>query len=166
MGRRLQVKWEESAKELRQLYKQEKHIERRTRLLALWHLRQGKRIQDVVDMLDVGYRRVQEWLAWYRKDGLETVLRRIKGHGSRGAEAYLTPLQQKALVAKVELGDFKTVWDALEWVKDRWGVVYTYKGMHDLLARHNCRPKVPRPQSYKANVARQEAWKKGAYPKL
>ncbi len=161
MGQRLQIEWAESAEELKQLYKQEHHVERRTRLLALWHLRQGKRIQDVVDLLDVGYRRVQEWAAWYRQGGLDEVLRRVKGHGSRGAEAYLTALQQKALVAQVELGAFRTVWDAVEWVRGRWGG-YTYKGMHDLLARHECRPKVPRPQSEKANVTRQEAWKKGA----
>ncbi len=161
MGQRLRIEWTESAEELRQLYKQERHVGRRTRLLAFWHLRQGKRIQDVVDLLDVGYRRVQEWVAWYRQNGLEEVLRRVKGHGSVGAEPYLTAIQQRALVAKVELGDFRTVWDAVEWVKARWQVNYSYKGMHDFLARHDCRPKVPRPQSTKANTKRQEAWKKG-----
>lgn len=161
MGQRLQVAWAQSAEELRQRYKQEQHIGRRTRLLALWHLRQGKRIQEVVDMLDVGYRRVQEWLAWYREGGLEEVLRRVKGHGSTGVEAYLSDIQQRALVAKVELGEFRTIWDAVEWVKARWNVIYTYKGMHDLLARHDCHPKVPRPQSTKADTTRQEAWKKG-----
>ena len=161
MDQRIQVEWSETAQELKRLYKQEQHIERRTRLLAFWHLRQGKRIQDVVEMLDVGYRRVQEWLAWYREGGLQEVLRRVRGHGSLGAAAYLAKVQQRALIAKAELGEFRTVWDAVEWVKKRWGVVYTYKGMHDLLARYECRPKVPRPQSIKADQKRQETWKKG-----
>ncbi len=65
------------------------------------------------------------------------------------------------MLAKVELGEFRTVWDVRAWVKDRWGVMYTYKGMHDLLERHDGRPKVPRPQSEKADQQRQEAWKKG-----
>jgi transposase len=152
MGQRLHLEWQESTEQLEQLYKQQRHIERRTRLLALWHLRQGKSVQAVVDMLGIGYRTVQQWLAWYRQGGLEMVLDRVRGHGARGTAPYLTALQQRALVAQVELGAFRTVWDAVQWVKDRWGVTYTYKGMHELLARHDCRPKVPRPQSAKANI--------------
>jgi transposase len=161
MGQRLQIDWAESVEELRQRYKQESHVGRRTRLLALWQWRQGKRIPAVVAMLAVGYRRVQEWIAWYRQGGLEEVEGRVKGHGSRGAASYLTPIQQRAWVAKVELGELRTVWDAVAWVEARWGAHYTYKGLHDLLARYDCRPKVPRPQSAKADQQRQEAWKKG-----
>ena len=90
-------------------------------------------------------------------------MRRVQGHGSSGAHsAYLTPLQQRALFAKVQLGAFRTVWDAVAWVQARCGVGYLYKGMHDLLYRHVCAPKVPRPQSSKADPQRQEQWKKGA----
>jgi transposase len=166
MGRRLQIEWQESANELATLYKNERNADRRSRLLALYHLRRGKRIQDVVEILNVSYRSVQHWVAWYRTGGLDEVLRRIRGHNSSGGHrAYLTDQQQRALLAKVQLGDFRTVWDAVQWVKDRWGVRYTYKGMHDLLYRHDCRPKVPRPQSEKADAARQDAWKKGAWRK-
>jgi transposase len=94
---------------------------------------------------------------------LAEVLKRVRGHNSSGVhQAYLTPIQQRALFAKVQLGQFRTVWDAIQWVADRWGVHYSYKGMHDLLYRHDCGPKVPRPQSEKADAARQAAWKKGA----
>lgn len=161
MGQRLQVDWEESADELEALYKQEQHMERRMRLQALWHLRRGKRIADVEELLGVRYRTLQKWVAWYRQGGLAEVLRHVTGHGSKGAKAYLGSLQQRAVLAKVELGEFRTVWEGRAWVKDRWGVMYTYKGMHDLLERHDCRPKVPRPQSEKADKQRQEAWKKG-----
>jgi transposase len=163
MVKRLKIEWAESADELEARYKVEKQVERRTRLLALWHLRQGKRIDEVVQLLSISYRTVQNWLNWYRAGGLEEVLQRIRGHGSSGAHsAYLTRLQQRALFAKVQLGEFRTVWDAVEWVQARWGVSYTYKGMHDLLYRHECAPKVPRPQSSKADVQRQPQWKKGA----
>jgi transposase len=166
MGRRLQVEWGESADELEALYKNERNADRRIRLLALYHLRRGKRIQDVVEILNVSYRSIQHWITWYRNGGVDEVLRRLRGHNSSGAHgAYLTERQQRALLAKVQLGNFRTVWDAVQWVKDRWGVSYTYKGMHDLLHRHDCRPKVPRPQSEKADVARQNAWKKGAWLK-
>lgn len=63
MATRLKMRWTESAEELEALYKAEKQVERRTRLLALWHLRQGKRIQDVVEMLRVSYRTLQSWVS-------------------------------------------------------------------------------------------------------
>jgi transposase len=162
MGQRMQVKWQETPEELKQLYKLEKHPQRRMRLLAFWHLQAGKRIQDVVNMLHVSYRAVQNWLAWYRQGGLTEVLRRTTGHQSKGVSPYLTPKQQRALAAKVQLGEFRTVRDVIQWVQDRWGVCYTAKGMYAVLKRNQLRPKVPRPRSEKANPQQQEGWKKGA----
>ncbi len=40
---RLQVEWREDAATLKWMYRQEKDHQRRTRLLALWHLRRGGR---------------------------------------------------------------------------------------------------------------------------
>jgi transposase len=163
MGRRLQVAWQETVEELKRRYQAEKHPQRRTRLQALWQLRQGKRIQDVVDTAGVSYRAVQNWVAWYRQGGLEEVLRRVTGHRSKGVEPKLNERQQRALAAKVQLGEFRTVWDAVSWVQARWGVRYTYQGMYALMQRHELGPKVPRPQASKADPQRQEAWKKGGF---
>jgi len=163
MGRHLEIEWEQSSEELKQLYKQERHPHRRTRLQALWHLRSGKRIADVVDVTGASYRSIQEWISWYRQRGLSEVLKRVVGHHAKGVKPYLNPVQQKALVAKVKLGEFATVWKVMEWVEGRWGVNYTYKGMHALMKRHRLGLKVPRPRSDKASVPKQLAWKKGAY---
>ena len=164
MGRGVQVDWQESSEELKQLYQKEVHPRRRTRLQALWQLHQGKRLQDVVDLTGASYRSVQQWLKWYRQDGLSEVLRRVVGHQAPGKKPYLNRLQQRALVAKVEQGQFRTVWDAMRWVRDRWGVSYTYKGMYSLMKGHGLGVKVPRPRSEKADVKQQLAWKKGAFP--
>ena len=43
MGRTLQMDWQETAEELKQRYRREKHPQRRERLFALWHIRHGKR---------------------------------------------------------------------------------------------------------------------------
>lgn len=161
MGQRIQIEWQESAEELKALYKREQHPQRRTRLQVLWQLRTSKRIADVVENVGVSYRAVQQWLAWYRAGGLEKVLRHITGHASRGAMSYLNANQQRALAARVELGNFKTVWEVVQWAEDRWGVRYSYKGMYSLMKRHRLNLKVPRPQSEKANPAQQTAWKKG-----
>ena len=109
----------------------------------------------------VAYRSVQNWLRWYREGGVDEVCRRVTGYHSAGVEAYLNALQQRALAAKVALGEFRTVWDAVQWVEDRWGIRYSYDGLYALLKRHALHLKVPRPRSDKADPAQQAAWKKG-----
>ena len=161
MGRGVKVNWQESNQELKQRYQEERQLQRRTRLQALWQLRQGKRIQDVVDLTGASYRSVQHWIRWYRQGGLSEVLRRVVGHQAKGKRPYLNRLQQKALVAKVQQGQFPTVWDVVQWVGDRWGVSYTYKGMYTLMKGHGLGLKVPRPHSEKADAQQQIAWKKG-----
>jgi transposase len=163
MGRRLQQEWEETAEELKALYGKEKQPQRRTRLQTLWHLRSGKRVQDVGEIVGVDCRVIQRWLSWYRQGGLSEVLRRVSGHGAAGVQPYLNRRQQKALVARVGLGDFRTVWDVRQWVKARWGVSDSYEGRRSLMKRHGLGVKVPRPQSEKASPEKQESWKKGGW---
>ena len=91
------------------------------------------------------------------------MLRRAVGHQAKGKEPYLNQLQQRALVAKVQQGEFPTVWDVIEWVRGRWGVQYTYQGMYSLMKGHRLGLKVPRPHSAKAEAQQQTAWKKEAY---
>lgn len=162
MGRRLQVDWQESAEELEQRYRAEKHYQRRERLLTFWHLRRGKQIKEVSEMTGREARRIREWVSWYRAGGLSEVLRRVTGHGTVGVPAQLTARQQKAVVARVALGDFRTVWDVVAWVTARWGIKYSYEGMRSLMKRQGCVLKVPRPRSEKANVNQQEHWQKKA----
>ena len=102
-------------------------------------------------------RTLQNWVAWYRQGGLQEVLQRIKGHGNQGRPVKLNFLQQKALVAKVVLGSFRNVWNAIEWVRDRWKVQYqySYSGLFKRLKTLKCRLKVPRPRSVKADVEAQ-----------
>lgn len=163
MSRRLKVEWEETAEELEQGYRAEKHYQRRERLLTLWHLRRGKQIKEVSEMTGRDARRIREWVSWYREDGLAEVLRRITGHGTMGVSSNLTSLQQKALAARVKLGDFRTVWDVMTWVEARWGICYSYEGMRSVMKRKGCALKVPRPQSEKANVQQQADWQKKGF---
>jgi len=159
MGRKLEIDWQETATELENLYRKERNSERRTRLQALWQLHCSKTMKEVAELVGVAYRTLQYWVAWYRHGGLAEVLERIKGHGHQGRPAKLNVLQQQALAAKVALGCFRTVWDAIQWVRDRWKVHYCYTGLHSCLRRLKCRPKVPRPRSIKADVEAQAKWK-------
>jgi len=163
MARRLKLDWQETADELEQLCRTEKHYQRRERLLTFWHLRRGKQIREVAHMTGRDERRIREWVSWYRIGGLPEVLKRITGHGTVGVSAYLHPLQQKALVARVQLGDFRTVWDVIAWVEARWGIHYSYEGMRSVMKRQQLILKVPRPQSEKANTKQQETWQKKGF---
>ncbi len=95
MGRGVKADWQESSEELKHRYLKEEHPQRRTRLQALWQLRQGKEVRDVVDSTGASLRSVHQWLQWYRQDGLAEVLRRVVGHQAKGKKPYLNRLQQR-----------------------------------------------------------------------
>ena len=118
-------------------------------------------VSEMAELTGTDERVIQRWVAWYRASGLPEVLRRVTGHGTVGAPAYLNAIQQKALVARVKSGDFRTVWDVVAWVEARWRIVYSYEGMRSVMKRNGCVLKVPRPQSEKANPQLQENWQKG-----
>ncbi len=160
MARRLQIEWHENERTLRALYKREKDHQNRTRLQALWLLRQGRTMKEVASLVGVHYRTVQEWVAWYRRGGLTEVLAHRHG-GYRGQKRRLTPAQEAELKAKAEAGEIRTIWDAVEWAQQTYQVTYTYWGMRYVFERLKLRKKVPRPRSPKASAEAQEAWKKG-----
>ncbi|HIK10533.1 MAG TPA: IS630 family transposase [Oscillatoriaceae cyanobacterium M33_DOE_052] len=159
MGRKLAVEWKESAEELKKRFRQERSGEQRLRLQAMWYLRQGKELKEVAKLLGLAYRTLPYWVAWYREGGLSELLKRVKGHGKQGRKAKLKPIQQSALRLKVKLGQFRTVWEAVQWVAERWGIDYSYSGLHARLRQMKCGLKVPRPRSIKADVEAQEIWR-------
>lgn len=176
--RRLEIIWQESEGELRQLWKREKHRERRLRLRAMYYLRQGKQIKEVSRKLGKGYRTVQNWVAWYRHGGLAEVLQRIKGHGNQGRPSHLSHNQENLLLAEISKGQLSTVEAARNWVEEHWGVVYTMSGMHHCLSRLQVRNpslKSPKPKparivqntpskTWKIPLAKSEEAHREAYP--
>jgi transposase len=79
----------------------------------------------------------------------------------KGTRARLTPAQQAALVAAAATGRFRTAAEVVLWVQEVFGVGSTVSGMHHLLRRLHCKPKVPRPLAEHASLEEQAAWKKG-----
>ena len=158
----MRLTWQDgdTAEALYETYRQERDGEVRTRLHGLWLLRQGRRMPEIAQTLGVHYRTVQRWLDWYRAGGLAEVRRR-KG-GGHGQQPYLTPEQEAAVKAEAATGAFRTAAEVRQWVAEQYQVHYTAKGIYSLLERLDCSPKVPRPLHAKANLAGQEAWKRGA----
>ena len=162
MGRHVEIDWQESEAELKQMYLNERHSEHKIRLHALWLMRQDKTMVEVSSVIGVHYRTVQRWAARYRVGGLAEVLKRIPGFAAPGRKPYLSSSQQKALLAQVARGMFHSVWEVLDWVEQRWGVRFRPGGMYDFLDRHDANLKVPRPQATQTSPEIQDNWKKGA----
>ena len=158
MGRQWRCEWQHSKEELFHVYQQTRDAHLRTRLQALWQLRGGRTLEEVAALTGVAYRTVQTWVTWYRQGGLEEVTRHRHGGG---APAKLTVEQTRALKAQADTGAFRTRWDAIQWVREQYGVIYTYGGMREVFRRLRLKKKVPRPQNPKASAAEQAAWKKG-----
>lgn len=159
-ARRVEIVWQEERETLFGLYKQEPDPEIRIRLHALWLLRQGDTVAEVVKALGVHERSVRRWIAWYRAGGVAEVSRRRRS-SRQGRAPWLTPEQEEQLKAKAAEGAFRTIHDAVGWVRATFGVEYTYWGMRSLFERLKIKRKVPRPRAVKADPEAQEAWKKG-----
>ena len=161
MTKPVALAWQETAVELERRYRAERDVERRKRLGALWLVRRGERVGDAGRLAGVGERTVFRWLGWYREAGLDGVLRRVPGHGARGAPHRLTTEQQRALLERVGRGEFRTFEEARTWVRQAYGIAYQPGGMWGALHRLWIRSKVPRPIAEKADPTAQEAWKQG-----
>ena len=157
---RLQADWKEDEATLKELYQKEKDHQNRTRLQALWYLRQGRTIDETSKLVGVHYRTVQEWVAWYREGGLAEVINRRHG-GPRSPKRRLSSEQEAELTALAEAGEIRTIWDGVHWAKEKHEVTYTYWGMRGVFDRLELRKKVPRQRNPKASAEQQEAWKKG-----
>ena len=158
-GRSLVIAWQDDAATLYARYRAETKPDLRPRWHALWLLRTGRTVREAARVLGVHERSVQQWVAWYRVGGLEAVAAHRKA--GKGSRARLSGEQQAALLAEAATGRFRTAAEAVVWVRETCGAVYTISGMHQLLRRLRCRPKVPRPLAEKASPEDQEAWKKG-----
>ena len=161
-GRPFVVAWrdEDTEEALRTAYRAERDPALRQRLQALWLLRSGeRRLGEVAAVIGVDYRSVQRWVAWYRSGGMEAV--RVHRLGGPGQPPRLTPEQQEQVAQEVATGRFRNAAAIRRWVVETYGVRYTEGGMYSVLARMRCAPKVPRPLHTNADLAEQEAWKKG-----
>src|SRR5689334_23215345 len=112
MSKPVAVEWKESAEELYERYRAEREVARRKRLQVLWRVRIGDAPAVAGEAAGVGARTTERWLAWYRAGGVDAVLRRVPGCGGRRSVSWLSPDQERALVAKCATGAFRTYEEA------------------------------------------------------
>jgi putative transposase len=161
-GRPFEVEWREgdTADALKAAYLGERDGGIRSRLQALWLLREGRTLGDVTGALGVHYRSVQRWVAWYRQGGL--ALLRSRQKGGVGQTPFLSTQAQEEVAREVAKGRFRTGQEITAWINQTYGTSYRVGSVYNLLARLRCAPKVPRPLHARTDQEQQETWKKGA----
>ena len=85
MTRKVVITWAaaDTTAALHAQYRAEREPEVRTRLHALWLLRQGEPPAAVAAAVGVGLRSVHRWLQWYREGGLAQVRSRAQGRSGQ-----------------------------------------------------------------------------------
>jgi transposase len=141
-------------------YQTEPESEVKPRWQALWLLRQGYPRRTVAHFVGINPRTLRDWIAWYTCGGCAEVTRHRLGAGN-GLICRLTEDQLQEFAAWAGFGQLATYEEARQWVADTWQVQYTYDGIRSLCHRCGVYPRVPRPFAVDADLARQDAWKKG-----
>ena len=161
LARQTAIVWavEDTADALHAQYRAEPVAEVRTRLHALWLLRQGQGPTAVAAAVGVSRNAVQQWLRWYREGGLDAV--RAHRRGGPGKPSFLTKDQQAQLVAAAATGVFGTAAAVRDWIEAEFGVAYRVGSLYTLLPRLGIRLKGPRPRHPQADRRAQAAWQKG-----
>lgn len=159
-----ELEWrdEDTVEALLARYRAEKDGALKPRWQALWLLRRGKSRSQVVDALGVDPRTLRDWVGWYRQGGCPAIAEHRKGKRG-GGRPRLTPQQFGRIDERAAQGFFRNAAAVQEWVRREWGVVYTYWGMRSILDRLQIHLRVPRPLAAKADLAAQDAWKRGVY---
>lgn len=160
---RLKIEWQESEQELYERFQAEKEVRTKQRLQFLWLVRGGRTIRESSRLAGIQERVGQRYMKWYRNGGIAEVVGRKHGGSDRNQQGFLTEEQGNQLKVEADTGRIKTVWDGIEWVKEQFGIQFSYEGMRSVYKRLRLRKKVPRPQHIKSDPDEQEEWKKGVW---
>lgn len=87
---------------------------------------------------------------------------RARQMGSQGQPSRLRPELAAAVAVEILTGRFRTGEQIRSWIAAEFGVAPTLAGIHSLLERPGCSPKLPRPLHEKAVPAAPEALHRGA----
>ncbi len=123
MGRKPVIVRHITKVELDQLYKDEKNIRIKERLLAIIHLYEGKNVYVVADVLKRSEKTIKNWLSDWNKHGYEGLIPQ-----NRNGKEPLIPFDEWDKIIKEIEGKGMTIKEVIKYAKDTRGVEYSYKG--------------------------------------
>ena len=123
MGRKPEVVRHISNVELDKLYKDEKNIRIKERLLAIIQLYEEKNIYVVADFLKRSEKTIKNWLSDWNKHGYEGLIPQNRN----GKKPMLSFDEWDKIIEEIT-GKGMTIKEVIKYVKDTRGVEYSYKG--------------------------------------
>jgi transposase len=112
-------------------FKTEPNPRFRERLHCLLLKDQGYTNLDIASILMVCKETITAWLDTFEQEGLEALCRMEAG----GSDAYLSAEQIKALTKELDKHTFHSAKQVAAWVEEQFGVLYSERGMQELLKR-------------------------------
>lgn len=151
----------ESEAELKELLRQQKTASGKERVQVLYLLKtkKAKTVTEAAELIGKNRGTVQEWLAKYRRGGLEEFLLK-KGGGGRKRK--IPEWAEKALEKKLQDHEgMNSYGEICGWLEEKLGIEAKYKTVHKLVYyRLKASPKVARPKSLEQSEERLETFKK------
>ena len=123
MGRKPVVVRRISEIELTELYRNEKDVRVKERLLAIIHLYERRNIYEIADILKRSEKTIKNWLKAWNDQGYEGLIPQ-----NRNGKDPMMPYGEWDKVIKEIEGKGMTIKDVINYVKDTRGVEYSYKG--------------------------------------
>jgi transposase len=117
--------------ELVRRYKQEKNVRLRDRIQCVLLKAQGRTNREVAAILFTSEHSVNDWLDRFDTGGVDALC----GWEVGGSESHLTPEQLALLQTELDKHIFQTAKQVCAWVAEQFDVVYSERGMRDLLQR-------------------------------
>lgn len=147
---------------LRNKFKQAKisYVSQRIRSLIILKEYPTKRQEDIADELCVSYSTLKRWYKKYRENGFEALIQLPVIGGSKS-----TIPTHVHLALEKKLHDSKNpllgYWQAVEWVKDKFGLDIKYHTLrHHLITHFKTKMKSPRKSHYQKDEQAIEAFLK------
>ena len=122
MGRKPEVVRHISNVELDKLYKDEKNIRIKERLLAIIQLYEEKNIYVVADFLKRSEKTIKNWLSDWNKQGYEGLIPQ-----NRNSKEPMISFDEWDKIIEEITGKGMTIKEVIKYVKDTRGVEYSYK---------------------------------------
>ncbi len=144
-------------------YHHETNGRSKIRLLALHHLQQGRKLQDVADLVAFPRQTIWEWVRWYQEEGIERLCSRPK---NRGRKRKLSKRQESLLPDIVETlqkerpGGKLTADDINDYLQKEWDISYAPGSLYTVLHRLKLSWITGRSQHPQSDPAAQAAFKK------
>jgi len=142
----------QTLKDLQRTYKQERDRRLAERIQCIMAFAEGMTIQAIRKVLCVGKKTLKKWIEVFRTQGLEGLLK----WGYTGQSGQLTDEQWAEVECELDENFYRRAHEVALFVKERFGVDYSDRGMQALLRRKGYRHIKTRLVPGKVDAAKQQ----------